>query len=119
MPNTYTWKIDSIQCEKDTLLDPDVKTDCDIIKSVMWTLTGSNGTVLNSFAGETVINFPTVPEGAEANNSVFNALTEAEVITAVQTALGSTQIDAIKAHMNSDLLYSVGVTSNPTLPWAV
>jgi len=112
MATTYTWTITSING-----MDPDNDNDLDIIKSASWNLTGNNGISISTINGMTPLNI-TLVEG-ELPGIHWNVLTEAEVITAVQEALGINAVNSYYAGIDNNLV----ILESPqpvarTLPWA-
>ena len=57
------------------------------------------------------------PTGEESNNAPFLALTEANVISAIQSTLGTNQIKQLEAQIDTNLVNLSVNTITPTLPW--
>jgi len=112
MTTTYTWDITSISG-----LDPDTDGDCETIISASWILTGNDGAHTATITGFTDLNMPmtdgTDPEG------LFATLTEAEVIAAVQEALGANTISSYHTNLDASLAAkALPQPITPSLPWA-
>ena len=114
MATTYTWKVDSLDCTANTNID----TDCDIITSAIWTLTGNNGTISTSITSKTPLNINMEPTGEQSNNEPYLALSEANVISEIQHALGTNQIAQIETQIDNTLQAMTVTTITPALPWA-
>lgn len=115
MAITYTWKIVALDCST-----PDGDNDCDIITTAHWTLSGTDGTYMGSAYGTAALNIVIETVQGQAEYTVFDALTEEEIITAVQTALGEEQVTSIEAGVASQIqAQATPVTYSPALPWAV
>jgi hypothetical protein len=115
MAITYTWLITSIECST-----PDADADCDIIKSATWRLIGTDGTYSSFSFGTAPLNIVLEVTPNTAEFAAYNALTEAEIITAVQTALGEEQITSLKAGIDERIQQQVAPTNiSPPLPWVV
>ena len=98
MTITYTWTITGLEC-----VDPDADDDCDTIKTAYWTLDGIDGANnLVSIPGKTALNITMDVEGQTAANT-FAAVTESEIIDAVQHALGTEHVDDIKTNIDANL----------------
>ena len=118
MTVTYTWVVNSLDCTANTASDPESETDCDDINSVTWTLTGADGNNTSSITSITPLNISMVPEEGEANNSVFLALTEANVVSFIQSAIGSDTVDSLESQISKNLdKLSINIIT-PPLPWA-
>ena len=113
MSTTYTWTVNSIECTANN----DIETDCDEITSALWTLTGNNGTISSSITSRSPLLIDMEPTGEESNNAPFLALTEANVISAIQSTLGTNQIKQLEAQIDTNLVNLSVNTITPTLPW--
>lgn len=120
MTTTYVWKVDSLECTA----NPGFL--CTIIKSAPWTLTGDDGTNTTFIQGNAPINLTMVEEEGHAEGDRFAALTEAEVITAIQTQLGTAIVNELVAHIDNELYVKTLETPPtppkiivPPLPWVV
>ncbi len=110
MTITYTWTIPNMKCE-----DADNDGDCSTIKQANWGLTGTDGTNTSSISGS--IPLTVSMAGENDPEELFTTLTEAEVITDVQTVLGVDQIALFESNIANDL-YEKSLLS-PVLPWVV
>jgi hypothetical protein len=115
MTITYTWAITGLEC-----VDPDADNDCDTIKSASWTLTGDNGTNHSSITGKTSLDIVMSPGEGQTVPDVYALVTEADIITAIQSAMGSENVN----HMKTNLAYTLAVPVTPVLiekplPWVV
>jgi hypothetical protein len=108
---TYTWTITNISC-----LDPDMDGDCATIVSASWNLSGNNGTDIVTINGITPLNLSMLD--SEDPEALFSTLTEATVITAVQTAIGTNQVNAYHDTIDYMLTPKPTPVSAP-LPWVV
>jgi hypothetical protein len=110
MTITYTWAIPNMKCE-----DTDNDGDCSTIKQANWVLTGTDGTNTSSISGS--IPLTVSMAGVNDPEELFATLTEAEVITDVQTVLGVSSITSLETNIANDL-YAKSLLS-PVLPWVV
>jgi len=110
MTITYTWTIPNMKCE-----DADNDGDCSTIKQANWNLSGTDGTNTSSIAGS--VPLTVTMAGENDPEELFATLTEAEVITVVQTVLGVDQIALFESNIANDL-YEKSLLS-PVLPWVV
>jgi hypothetical protein len=115
MAITYTWLITSIECNT-----PDADADCDIITSASWRLIGTDGDYSSFSFGTSPLNIVLEVTPGTLELEAYNALTEAEMITAVQTALGEEQITSLEAEIAERIQQQVAPTTiSPPLPWVV
>ena len=115
MTITYTWTITGLEC-----VDPDSDVDCDAIKTAIWTLTGNDGTNSSSITGKTPLNIAMEPGEGQTPSDVFALVTEANIITAVQTVMGTENVDNMKTNIANNLTAQAEpVYVTPDLPWAV
>lgn len=113
MAITYTWKIVALDCST-----PDTDNDCDIIKTAHWTLSGTDGTYTGSAYGTAPLNIVLETVQGQTEYTNFNNLTEEEIITAVQTALGAEQVASLEASIASQIQMQIAPTTiSPPLPW--
>jgi len=108
MANTYTWKIDALDCA------PTSNGQADVVTNVHWRVNGTDGVHNATVYGTQGIEF-------SGNTSFvpFTSLTQAEVITWVQTAMGSTRVAEIEANIDSQ----IAALANPpivtkSVPWS-
>lgn len=112
MATTYTWHINALDCATDNDID------CDTVDAAIWTLDGTDGTNTGTYSGKTPIHISMAATEGQVAGERFSALTESEVITTVQAALGSINIAAIEADISRQIQEKVGPTLiSPTLPW--
>ena len=115
MAITYTWTITSIECST-----PDADNDCDIIKSASWRLTGTDGDYSSFSFGITPLNIVLETVQGQTEFTNFNNLTESEIVTAVQTALGEEQIAIFETQIAEQIQQQIAPTTiSPPLPWLV
>lgn len=113
MAITYTWKIVALDCST-----PDADNDCDIIKTAHWTLSGTDGTYTGSAYGTAPLNIVLETVQGQTEYTNFNNLTEEEIITAVQTALGAEQVASLESSIASQIQMQIAPTTiSPPLPW--
>lgn len=109
----YTWKIVALDCST-----PDADNDCDIIKTAHWTLSGTDGTYTGSAYGTAPLDIVLETVQGQTEYTNYNALTEAEIITAVQTALGTDQVTSLESNITAQIQAQVAPTTiSPALPW--
>jgi len=109
----YTWKIVALDCST-----PDADNDYDIIKTAHWTLSGTDGTYTGSAYGTAPLDIVLETVQGQTEYTNFNDLTEAEIITAVQTALGEEQVTSLESGVASQIQSQIAPTTiSPTLPW--
>lgn len=120
MTTTYTWTVDSLECTANTGFE------CTIIKSAPWTLTGTDGSNTTFIQGNAPINMTMVELEGHPEGDRFAALTEAEVITAIQTQLGTAIVTELETHIDNELYVKTLETPpvipkivTPALPWVV
>ena len=120
MATTYTWTVASLEC------GTDIDLDCDVIKRVSWTLTGTDGTNTSSVSGNVPVNISMASEVGQEEDERYNTLTESEVIIAIQNALGTNWIASLQAEIDNDLYIKSLQTPpaqekvvSPPLPWVV
>ena len=114
MTITYTWTITGLDCA-----DPDADVDCDTIKSANWTLSGTDGNDSSFISGKTLLNITMDVEG-QTTADTFAAVTEADIIAAVQTVMGTENVNNMKINIaNNIILLSASVYNTPALPWVV
>ena len=103
MPNTYSWKINSLSC--------DSAEHSNIVVFAEWIVKGSNGvnTVLTCGVQPLAYNkdFVFIP---------YKNLTESTVIQWVQNAMGKDRINQIQKTLD-DLLVAAPSIAKQTLPW--
>jgi hypothetical protein len=108
--NSWVWTVNSMY----TL--PNVPNQPNYVVNTLWTLTGTDGTNTASIQGNT--QFAVVQE--KANYIPYNNLTQAEVITWIQEALGTDGIANYEANVQGQInsLENPPVSpSSQPLPW--
>ena len=110
MTITYTWTITTIKCE-----DPDNDGNCETIKNIDWTLTGTDGVNTSTISDSLPANI--LMAGETEPDELWPTLTEKEMIVTVQAALGAEQVVILCDNIDKDL-YTKSLL-NATLPWVV
>lgn len=120
MATTYTWTVTSLEC------GTDLDLDCDVIERASWILSGNDETNTSSVSGSVPINLSMAVEQGHEEGERYNTLTEAEVITAIQTALGTNWVASLQSDIDKDLYIkslqtppAPTVVISPPLPWVV
>ena len=109
MATTYTWAIDSMF----TVQQPDP----DYVVNAIWTLTGTDGTHTASIGGNTVF----AENQSEAGFIPYEDLTEAVVVSWVQTNLGEQGIANYEANVQGQIdsqIFPPVSPENTPLPWS-
>jgi hypothetical protein len=105
---TTAWKIESLFCH------PQVDGETDVVFSVAWRVNGTDGTYNATVYG-------VQPLAARDEKTAFTKyadLSEAQVISWVQDAMGDEQVAAIEANIEQQIENQVNPpVSNPALPW--
>ena len=108
MSNTYTWKIVQLGCT------PKVGTDTDVVQTIHWRIEGTDGTHTGSVYGSVGITLDT-----STTFVPFASLTEADVISWAQAALGAEQVAAFEANIDAQIAAAANPpVVSPALPWA-
>jgi len=93
---------------------PEYEGEPDVVFTVHWTLTGTDGTYAGSVYGAQGI---TLVEGATF--TPYADLTEAQVIGWVQTAMGAEQVAAYEANVAQQIEDQIDPpVVTPPLPWS-
>lgn len=108
MAITYVWHVTNIKCE-----DVDNDLDCDTVKNIDWTLTGTDGTNTSTVSGSMPANISMT--GESEPDQLWSTLTENEMIVEVQAALGAEQVVVLCDNIINDL-YKKSLLV-PVLPW--
>lgn len=109
MSNTYTWSIAALDCI------PDLDGKMDYVVVAHWTCTGTDGT----FSGSVYNTQSFTVDPAKPDYIPFADLTEAEVISWVQDAMGEDGVNATYANIDSQIENQVNPPIvTPPLPWA-
>lgn len=108
MTTTYTWNVVQMDCY------PQADGETDVVFTVHWTLTGTDGTYTGSVYGSQGVSIdPDVPFTPYAD------LTQAQVIGWVQDALGAEQVAAYEANVAGQIDDQVNPpVVTPPLPWS-
>jgi len=114
MATTYTWHVNTIECVS-APGESGIPDDCDIISSVMWTLSGDDGNNTTMIAGRTQLDIDLDPGHLESNNESYLALSEANVISMIQTTLGANNIDGLHSQIDANLRSANSFMQQ--LPW--
>ena len=108
MAITNTWGVVQMDCY------PEYEGETDVVFTVHWTLTGTDGTYEGFVYGSVGV---TLDEGAAF--TPYADLTEAQVIGWVQDALGDEQVAAYEANVAQQIADQVNPpVVAPPLPWA-
>ena len=106
MANTYTWSITKLDCL------PTSANQTNVVNTVYWILTGTDGTHTSSLSGQTILNYV-----AGAPFTAYASLTQAQVIQWVQAYIGSTVSDMEKT-LDAQIASLVSPKIiTPALPW--
>ena len=105
----YTWAVVQMDCY------PEYQGEPDVVFTVHWTLTGTDGTYTGGVYGSVGL---TLDEGA--SYTPYEKLTQSQVIGWVQAALGEEQV----ANYEKNVAQQIADQANPPvvtppLPWSV
>ena len=109
MANTYTWTINALNCI------PDLNGKLDYVVTSHWTCSGTDGT----YSGQvySTVQFQVDPD--KPNYVPYDQLTEAQVITWTQEALGAETVAATEAAIDTQIENQINPPIvTPPLPWA-
>jgi hypothetical protein len=115
MTTTYTMHIDSLECKANTQHAEIHPNDCDIITSAMWTYTANDGINTASLAIRTPLYVDIAYNEVESNNEPYLTLSEANVISMIQSTLGNNQLLVYQSQLDTNLLSANSIS--PALPW--
>jgi len=115
MTTTYTMHIDSLECKANSEHAELHENDCDILTSVMWTYTANDGVNTASLAIRTPLYVDIAQDEVESNNEPFLTMSEANVISMIQSTIGNNQILAYQSQLDTNLLSANSITH--ALPW--
>ena len=108
MPITNTWNIQQLDCY------PELDGDTDVVFTVHWTLNGTDGTYNGSVYGSVGVTLE-----AGATFVPYADLTEAQVVSWVQDALGEEQVTAYEANVAQQIADQINPpVVTPQLPWS-
>jgi hypothetical protein len=107
MSNTYTWKIDSLDCF------PSLENQKNVVSNIHWRVNGNDGT---NFA--TVYGTQSIAYTDKSQFIDYESLTEDSVISWLKNAMGNEQVSTIQSSLDSQ----ISVLANPPivtppLPW--
>jgi hypothetical protein len=107
MSITNTWSVVQMDCY------PEADGETDVVFTVHWTLTGTDGTYTGSVYGSQGVSInPDTPFTPYAD------LTEAQVIGWVQDAMGPEQVAAYEANVAQQIANQINPpVVTPPLPW--
>jgi hypothetical protein len=108
MPITNTWAVVQMDAY------PEYDGETDVVFTVHWTLTGTDGTYVGSVYGSVGVS---LDEGATF--TPYEDLTEAQVVGWVQDALGAEQVASYEANVAQQIADQIDPpVVTPPLPWA-
>ena len=108
MTITNTWAVVQMDAY------PEYEGEADVVFTVHWTLTGTDGTYVGSVYGSVGVS---LNEGATF--TPYEDLTEAQVIGWVQDALGEEQVAAYEENVAQQIADQIDPpVVTPPLPWA-
>lgn len=108
MTTTYTWNVVQMDCY------PQADGETDVVFTVHWTLTGTDGTYTGSVYGSQAVSID-----PDAPFTPYADLTQAQVIGWVQDALGTEQVAAYEANVAGQIDDQVDPpVVTPPLPWS-
>lgn len=108
MTTTYTWAVVQMDCY------PEADGETDVVFTVHWTLTGTDGTYTGSVYGSQAVTVdPAAPFTPYAD------LTQDQVIGWVQDAMGAEQVTAYEDNVAQQIADQINPpVVAPPLPWA-
>ncbi len=108
MPITNTWSVLSMDCY------PEYEGSTDVVSTVHWTLSGTDGTYNGGVYGS--VGFTLDPD---ATYVPYADLTEAQIISWVQDALGEEQVASYEANVAQQIENQINPpVVTPPLPWS-
>jgi len=108
MAITNIWAVQQMDCY------PEYEGETDVVFTVHWTLTATDGTYNGSVYGSIGV---TLDEGSTF--TPYEDLTEAQVIGWVQAAMGEEQVAAYEANVAEQIANQINPpVVTPPLPWA-
>jgi hypothetical protein len=109
MANTYTWSFPTLTAY------PTYESQTDVVYTVHWVLSGTDGNNHNGSVYGTV----GLTYTAGSAFTPFAQLTESQVQGWVTSALGATQVSALEANIDQQIQQQITPTSvNLTPPWS-
>ena len=107
MANTYTWIIESLDC------NTTFENQTNVVSNIHWRLVATNGTYTVSTYGEQPVTYTAGNPFTDYAN-----LTQDTVINWVKSALGETQILKLQIKLDEELSYLLNpIIITPPLPW--
>lgn len=107
MPTAYTWNIARMDAY------PTYEGRTNVVFTVHWTLTGTDGTYTGSIYGSQGITL-----NPSATFTPYANLTKAKVVGWVQTAMGAEQVAALKSNIDAQITAQITPpVVTPPLPW--
>ena len=108
MTITNTWGVQQMDAY------PEYEGQTDVVFTVHWTLTGTDGTYVGSVYGSQGVTID-----PDAPFTPYEDLTEAQVIGWVQAAMGAEQVAAYEANVAQQIADQIDPpVVTPPLPWA-
>lgn len=108
MAITNTWTVQQMDCY------PEEDGETDVVFTVHWTLTGTDGTYTGSVYGSQA-----VAVDPDAPFTPYADLTETQVIGWVQAAMGAEQVASYEANVAAQIAAQIDPpVVTPPLPWA-
>jgi hypothetical protein len=108
MAITNTWAVQQMDCY------PEEDGETDVVFTVHWTLTGTDGTYSGNVYGSQA-----VPVDPTAPFTPYADLTETQVIGWVQSAMGAEQVASYEANVATQIANQIDPpVVTPPLPWA-
>jgi len=108
MSNTYTWSFPTLTAY------PQAEGQTDVVYTVHWVLTGTDGTYTGSVYGTVGLTYV-----AGSPYTPYAQLTEAQVQGWTTTTLGAEQVAALEANIDAQIQQQITPTSvNLPPPWS-
>ena len=108
MAISNTWTVTALDCY------PEAEGETDVVFTVHWTLSGTDGTYSGSVYSTTGVTYT-----AGSPYTPYADLTEAQVVGWVQAALGEEQVAAYEANVAKQIEDAINPpVVNPPLPWS-
>ena len=108
MAVTNTWAVVQLECY------PEVDGETDVVFTVHWTLTGTDGTYTGYVYGSQGVSI-----NPDEPFTPYDQLTEAQVIGWVQAAMGEEQVASYEANVAQQIEDQINPpVVTPPLPWA-
>ena len=108
MAVTYTWNINAMDCY------PQHDGETDVVFTVHWTLSGTDGTYSGSVYGTVGVTYD-----ASAPFTPYADLTQNQVVAWVEAALGAEQVASLEANIATQIANQANPpVVTPPLPWS-